>query len=135
MPGMIYATLLPTGLVKIGRGTRLGRAYFAQVYFLEEVKVLALWETENDDAQERRALAACRPFRVRAELHQGDPTVMLAAITEAIGPPSIVNPPKYGKGRPRRGEVRIAPAIAEALREKSRDSYRHFSRRKACDLI
>ncbi len=132
---MIYATLLPTGLVKIGRGTRLGRAYFAQVYFLEDVKVLALWETENDDTQERRALAACKPFRVRAELHRGDPSEMLAAIAGAIGPPTIVNPPKYGKGRPRRGEVRVAPAIHETLREKSRDAMRRFHRRKACDLI
>lgn len=132
---MIYATLLPTGLVKIGRGTRLGRAYFAQVYFLEEVKVLALWETQNDDATEKRALAACRPYRVRAELHRGEPAELVAAITAAIGAPSIVDPPKYGRGRPRKGEQRIAPPIPESLRERSREAMRKFHRRKNCDLI
>ncbi len=135
MPGMIYVTLLPTGLVKIGRGTRVGRAYFAQVYFLEEVKVLALWETNNDKATEDRALTACRPYRVRGELHRGDPEAMVAAIVAQIGVPSIAHPPKYGRGRPKRGEVRVAPAVPAYVRDKSREASRNFARRKRCDLI
>ncbi len=134
---MIYATLLPTGLVKIGRATRLGRAYFAQVYFLEEVRVLALWETGNDKATERRALTACAPYRVRGELHRGDPAGLVAVITAAIGEPDIVDPPKYGRGRPKRGEVRIAPAVAPHVRGKQRVASAVFQLRKktGCDLI
>jgi hypothetical protein len=133
---MIYVTLLPTGIVKIGRGTRISRASFAQVYFVEPVKVLAVWETDNDKATERAALAICRPYRVKAELHQGDPQEMVAALVAHLGPPTLLNPPRYSKGRPRRGEVRVG--IAKPAHVQAQDlmyHWKHYKSRKRCDLI
>jgi hypothetical protein len=133
---MIYVTLLPTSIVKIGRGTRIGRAYHAQVFFVEDVRVLALWETGNSKAAEMQALAACKPYRIRGELHQGDPAEIVAAITAVIGEPSIVNPPKYGRGRPRRGEDRVT--IEKCPRIQAQDliyKWRHYKSKKRCDLI
>lgn len=133
---MIYATLLPTGIVKIGRGTRISRASFAQVYFVEPVKVLAIWETDNDKNGERQALRACRAHRVRAELHQGDPQELIALLVAELGEPTLVNPPRYSRGRPRRGEVRVGIAKPEYI--KAQDlmyKWRHYKSRKRCDLI
>jgi hypothetical protein len=127
---MIYATLLPTGVLKIGRASTLGRATFARQYFVEPIRVLAIWDTANNLAAERAALAACKPFHVRGELHQGDPAVMLAAVSAVLGSPRSTDLPHYGKGRPRKGEVRES-----YLQAGQRLASMKFHLRQKCDLI
>ena len=60
----VYATLLPTGIVKIGKGSK-SRASAAQTYFVEPVEVFAFWifgRPQIAQAREKQAHATLRKF-------------------------------------------------------------------------
>jgi hypothetical protein len=58
----LYATLLPTGLVKVGVGTDRRRAKAAQTYFATPVTVLARWKVACTYSAEQSAHKALKPF-------------------------------------------------------------------------
>lgn len=89
----IYATALTGDIVKIGRGTSKCRALAAQMYHVETIRVLAMWETDHAHRDEKRALRACAHWHARGELFKV-PTAWLEAehpvvtlLTKVLGLP------------------------------------------------
>lgn len=81
----LYATLLPTGVTKIGLGSHPSRAFAAQTYFAEPVKVLKIWDGAG--CFERLAHDACRRFKAEGggtELFRGPPNEIVRAVDEAL---------------------------------------------------
>lgn len=101
----IYATALPRDIVKIGYCTdERVRPFAAQMFFVEDVQLLALWHA-RDGKDEDRALWACRQWHAYGELFRV-PTDWLetvhpvvTAISSALGRPL---PAKYMPKAPRR---------------------------------
>lgn len=103
---MIYAVVLPTGLVKVGRGSKISRVTAAQVFFAEDVRTAAIWAVDHDARAERLAHAACAPFHVRGELYECDSDTVIALISAALRtPPCATDVPRRHPGPPARGEI------------------------------
>jgi hypothetical protein len=88
----IYATLLPTGDIKVGKGVNKKRAEAAQMYFSQPVKVLKQWKVPRERAatMESRVHDALRKFRAiktngtGRELFKGHPYVIVGKIDRRI---------------------------------------------------
>lgn len=85
----IYATQLPTGYVKVGRGTTLQRAYAASTYHVGEVRILGVWPVEAHRivAVEKEIHAFLWFCHVVRELFECAPETLCAAITHVVGAP------------------------------------------------
>jgi len=88
----IYATLLPTGDIKVGQAKNAKRAFDAQTYFIEPVVMLGLWPVSADlNRVERKVFV-----RLHAEensVYEGEvfrniaPNKCVKCISELLGPP------------------------------------------------
>ena len=88
-PKFVYATLLPTGYVKIGRGQGK-RDTAASTYFAEPVKVIGRWYTNDPVTDERQAHSACEQYKVKSEnakeLFFGPAIAIVKTIEKELGP-------------------------------------------------
>lgn len=85
--GFVYATLLQTGEVKVGKSNKKSRAR-AGITF-GDVAVLALWKADNRHEAEKLAHEACRKYRRDKwrELFRASPADVVARISAVLGPP------------------------------------------------
>lgn len=99
----VYATLLPTGHGKVGIGTKRSRATAASTYLVGTLHVLGIWPCAYPLRAERKAHRALWWAHLERELYDGSaPGLIAAAITEALGTPSVfsgvhVPPPARGQ--------------------------------------
>ncbi len=128
---MIYATLLPTGFVKIGRDSWFpNRTSMAQMYFVEEVKLIGAWPSTDEKRDEWKAHTACGRFHVTRELFRGEPADILAALEAVLGP---AQHPIITRGS---GQIRAqAGTWTEERRAYQRAANLRHRLRQKCDLI
>ncbi len=92
-PGLIYATLLPSGLIKVGFAAYVRRALAAQTYNAERVQILALWKVPNKREAEARAHEVLAAWWVSGELFSvpagwlGDVHPLVARVSSILGEP------------------------------------------------
>lgn len=82
----VYATLLPTGVIKIGKGTG-ARATSAQTFFHEQVVVLKKWPTNDLGVSETAAHNACKAYKLNGggfELFRAKPDEIIKCIEEGF---------------------------------------------------
>lgn len=103
----IYATALSGDIVKLGRCMdERQRPYDAQIYYVERVQLLALWETSYPDRDEKRAQRACAQWHARGELYRV-PTdwldiqhPLVSCVSAVLGTPTKAKPRRPWGGIP-----------------------------------
>ncbi len=87
--GFIYAIQTPEPAIKIGRSKdpkRL-RLQDAQSFFCASLKLLAMWETEEMHASEKKAHQLCEHLHLRGEMFKNEPEQIISVISEEFGEP------------------------------------------------
>lgn len=81
----VYATLLPTGYVKVGAASKTTRAVAAGTYHVGSLRVLGVWHVLDARRAEQIAHRALWWAHVERELFEGDPSLIIETINGAIG--------------------------------------------------
>lgn len=112
----IYATALPGDIVKIGRSVeRQTRPYAAQLFYVGEVQLIGLWQTDKPRRDELVAHRACRRWHVRGELFKVPPDwrswldtqhPVIAAVSALLGKSLTI---EQRLGIPKQGGQRMSP--------------------------